>query len=110
MRRERLTTKDLVQAAGVSWGPASNAMANKATVPVDLRDRVMRTMVNASGFRQVDGLRIVPAADPAGAHGPTILTVVPERIRQTEPLPGVAMPVCPARETSRRWRSTMRSG
>ena len=42
MRQARLTIKDLAQAAGVSLGTASNAMANKATVSADLRDRVMR--------------------------------------------------------------------
>jgi LacI family transcriptional regulator len=42
MRQGRLTIKDLAQAAGVSLGTASNAMANKTSVSADLRDRVMR--------------------------------------------------------------------
>jgi LacI family transcriptional regulator len=158
MRRARLTIRDLAQAAGVSLGTASNAIANKASVSVDLRDRVMRVAaeigyspnalaaglrrqstrtigfcipnlanpffsdlaqqfniaVEAAGYdvlivetrenagherkmidalysKQVDGICIVPTAEWAGAHHPAIPIVVLDRIRQTEPLPSVAM-------------------
>ncbi len=158
MRRARLTIRDLAQAAGVSLGTASNALANKATVSADLRERVMRAaaeigyspnalaaglrrqstrtiglcipnlanpffsdlaqqfniaveeagydvlivetrenagherkMIDALHSKQVDGICIVPTADWAGAHAPAIPVVVLDRIRQTEPLPSVAM-------------------
>lgn len=158
MRRSRLTIRDLAQAAGVSLGTASNALANKANISVDLRDRVMRAatqigyspnalavglrrqstrtiglcipnlanpffsdlaqqlnvaveeagydvlivetrenadherkMVDALHSKQVDGICIVPTAKWVGEDDPAIPVVVMDRIRQTEPLPSVAM-------------------
>lgn len=158
MKRARLTIRDLAQAAGVSIGTASNAMARKSTVSVDLRDRVMRAaaeigyspnalaaglrrqstrtiglcipnlanpffsdlaqqlniaveqagydvlivetrenagherkMIDALYSRQVDGICIVPTAGWEGVHDPEVPLLVVDRIRQTEPLPSVAM-------------------
>jgi LacI family transcriptional regulator len=158
MKRARLTIRDLAQAAGVSVGTASNAMALKPSVSVDLRDRVMRAaaeigyspnalaaglrrqstrtiglcipnfanpffsdlaqqfniaveqagydvlivetrenagherkMIDALYSRQVDGICIVPTAGWQGAHVYEVPLIVVDRIRQTEPLPSVAM-------------------
>ena len=50
-----------------------------------------RKMIDARSSKLVDGIYIVPKADWAGAFDPAIPVVVLDRIRQTEPLPSVAM-------------------
>jgi DNA-binding LacI/PurR family transcriptional regulator len=50
-----------------------------------------RKMIDALYSRQVDGICIVPTADWQGAHDPEVPLLVLDRIRQTEPLPSVAM-------------------